>query len=103
MSASDLTVESEHSLSRSRARLPSLHRAPLEIRALKSGFLTGLTWIAALLASVPLLSVIYMLVVAGGSRLNWETLTALPPSAFEPGGGLATPSSARWSWSVSPR
>ncbi|MEH6872805.1 MAG: phosphate ABC transporter permease PstA [Candidatus Competibacter sp.] len=68
--------------------LPRLHRAPLEIRALKSGFLTTLTWIAAVLASVPLLSVIYMLFVEGGSRLNWETLTALPPSAFELGGGF---------------
>ena len=31
---------------------------------------------------------IYMLFVEGGSRLNWETLTALPPSAFELGGGF---------------
>lgn len=68
--------------------LPNLNRAPLEIRALKSGFLTALTWIGALLASVPLFSVIYTLLVAGGSRLNWETLTALPPSAFDPGGGF---------------
>lgn len=37
---------------------------------------------------MPLLSVIYMLFVEGGSRLNWETLTALPPSAFELGGGF---------------
>ncbi len=68
--------------------LPNLNRAPLEIRALKSGFLTALTWIGALLASVPLFSVIYTLLVAGGSRLNWETLTALPPSAFDPGVGF---------------
>jgi phosphate transport system permease protein len=60
----------------------------LEIRALKSGFLTGLTWIGAIIASVPLFSVIYILVIAGGSRLSWETLTALPPSAFEMGGGF---------------
>lgn len=66
----------------------SLNRAPFEIRALKSGFLTALTWIAALLASVPLFSVIYMLVIEGGSRLDWEALTALPPSAFEQGGGF---------------
>ena len=68
--------------------LPNLNRAPFEIRALKSGFLTALTWIAALLASVPLFSVIYMLVIEGGSRLDWEALTALPPSAFEQGGGF---------------
>ena len=68
--------------------LPNLNRAPFEIRTLKSGFLTALTWIAALLASVPLFSVIYMLVIEGGSRLDWEALTALPPSAFEQGGGF---------------
>lgn len=68
--------------------LPSLQRAPLEIRALKSGILTGLTWVAAVLAAIPLFSVIYMLLVEGGSRLDWEALTALPPSAFESGGGF---------------
>ena len=89
MSATDLAVESAiRDLEITPSPKPSLHRAPLEIRALKSGILTGLTWIAALLASVPLFSVIYELVVAGGSRLNWETLTALPPSAFDPGGGF---------------
>ena len=89
MSATDLAVESAiRDLETTPAPKPSLHRAPLELRALKSGILTGLTWIAALLASVPLFSVIYELVVAGGSRLNWETLTALPPSAFDPGGGF---------------
>ncbi|MEI2780705.1 MAG: phosphate ABC transporter permease PstA [Candidatus Competibacter sp.] len=89
MSATDLAVESAiRDLETTPAPKPSLHRAPLELRALKSGILTGLTWIAALLASVPLFSVIYELVVAGGSRLNWETLTALPPSAFDLGGGF---------------
>ncbi len=68
--------------------LPNLNRAPFELRALKSGFLTALTWIGAILASVPLFSVIYMLLVEGGSRLSWETLTALPPSAFDLGGGF---------------
>ena len=89
MSATDLAVESAiRNLETTPAPKPNLHRAPLELRALKSGILTGLTWIAALLASVPLFSVIYELVVAGGSRLNWETLTALPPSAFDLGGGF---------------
>jgi len=69
-------------------RLPNLNRAPLEIRALKSGFLTALTWIAAIVASIPLFSVIYRLIIEGGSRLDWEALTALPPSAFEQGGGF---------------
>ncbi len=89
MSVPDLTLESSiRNLEPTSSRMPSLHRAPLEIRALKSGFLTALTWIGAILASVPLFSVIYMLLVEGGSRLNWETLTALPPSAFDLGGGF---------------
>lgn len=66
----------------------NLQRQPLEYRAMKSLFLTGLTWVMAILASVPLFSVIYMLVIKGGTRINWETLTALPPAGFEMGGGF---------------
>lgn len=68
--------------------LPSLERRLLERRSMQSVFLTSLTWLAALLASVPLFSVIYMLVVEGGARLDWEALTALPPAGFEEGGGF---------------
>jgi phosphate transport system permease protein len=89
MSIPELTVASNHrNLEPIPRSLPNLNRAPFEIRALKSGFLTAITWIAALLASVPLLSVIYMLIIQGGARLDWEALTALPPSAFEQGGGF---------------
>ena len=42
----------------------------------------------ALVASIPLFSVLYMLIVRGGSRLDWEALTALPPAGFEDGGGF---------------
>ena len=44
-------------------RIPRLERQTFEIRALKSGFLTGLTWAAAGLAAIPLFSVIYLLLV----------------------------------------
>lgn len=91
MSESNLTATAEVialGVAEPPRRLPNLNRAPFEIRALKSGFLTALTWIAALLASVPLFSVIYMLIIQGGARLDWEALTALPPSAFEQGGGF---------------
>lgn len=67
---------------------PRLERQFLERRALKSLALTTLTWAAALLASVPLFSVIYMLLVHGGARLDWEALSALPPAGFEMGGGF---------------
>jgi phosphate transport system permease protein len=70
------------------AVLPSLNRRLMERRAMKSGLLTALTWIAAVLASIPLFSVIYMLVVEGGARLDWEALSELPPAGFEMGGGF---------------
>jgi len=60
----------------------------MEIRALKSGLLTGLAWLITLVGSVPLFSVIYMLAAEGGSRISFETLTALPPAGFETGGGF---------------
>lgn len=89
MSVPELTVElNNRNLEPVQRRLPNLNRAPFESRALRSGFLTAITWIVALLASVPLLSVIYMLITQGGARLDWEALTALPPSAFEQGGGF---------------
>lgn len=87
MSTPDLTAESLAGRTAA-AEVPTLHRTPFQGRALKSALLTGLTWVLALLAAVPLFSVIYMLVVAGGARLNWEVLTALPPAPFEMGGGF---------------
>jgi phosphate transport system permease protein len=66
---------------------PSLqHR--IEGRALRSILLSSLAWGSALLASVPLLSVLYMLITRGGARLNLEIFTELPPAGFEMGGGF---------------
>lgn len=71
---------------------PSLDRRLLEGRAIKNNLLTGLTWLAAILAAIPLLSVIYMLLVRGGTRLFGsdlvDVLTSLPPAGFEMGGGI---------------
>ena len=69
-------------------KTPRLERQIFEVRAMKSLALTALTWAAAILASIPLFSVIYMLVVQGGARLDWEALSALPPAGFEMGGGF---------------
>jgi phosphate transport system permease protein len=68
--------------------VPSLRRSRLEPRALRNTLLTLGTWVAALIASVPLVSVLYMLVVRGGSRLSWEALVELPPAGFDVGGGF---------------
>jgi phosphate transport system permease protein len=78
----------EQGTAAARVELPSLERQFFEARALKSLLLTSLTWVVAILASIPLFSVVYMLIVQGGSRLDLEALTALPPAGFEMGGGF---------------
>ncbi len=87
MSEIDLTMTADQEFIR-----PNLDRRLLEGRAVKNNILTALTWLAAILASIPLLSVIYMLLVRGGTRLFGadfvEVLTELPPAGFEMGGGI---------------
>ena len=67
---------------------PDLRRSWGERRALISVILTVGAWIAAVIASVPLFSVLYMLIVQGGSRLSPDLFTELPPAGFEQGGGF---------------
>ena len=70
------------------ANAPNLQRSMSEPRALRSAMLTVGAWAVALIASVPLFSVLYMLIVEGGSRLSLELFTELPPAGFELGGGF---------------
>ena len=67
---------------------PDLSRSWTERRALRSVIMTAGAWILALIASVPLFSVLYMLIVQGGSRLSVDLFTELPPAGFELGGGF---------------
>jgi phosphate transport system permease protein len=67
---------------------PRLRHSPWEARALRSTILTVGAWLAAIGASIPLFSVLYMLIVRGGSRLSWEVPVELPPAGFEMGGGF---------------
>jgi phosphate transport system permease protein len=67
---------------------PDLHKSFTERRALRSVILTAGAWVAAAIASVPLFSVLYMLIVQGGSRLSVDLFTELPPAGFELGGGF---------------
>ncbi len=71
-----------------RSLAPDLGRSLLDRRNLTSSLLTGLLWIMAVLAAVPLFSVIYMLASQGAKRVTWETLTTLPPAGFMMGGGF---------------
>ncbi|WP_313514515.1 phosphate ABC transporter permease PstA [Pseudomonas sp.] len=74
-------------LTSAKIALPSLQRT-FEGRALRSLVLTTLVWAFAVVASVPLFSVLYMLITRGGARLNLEVFTELPPTGFEMGGGF---------------
>jgi phosphate transport system permease protein len=65
-----------------------LERSLLDRRTLRSLVLTIALWGAAVLAGIPLVSVLYMLIVRGGSRLSWEVFVELPPAGFELGGGF---------------
>jgi len=67
---------------------PDLRRSWGEPRALRNVILTVGAWVVAVIASVPLFSVLYMLIVEGGSRLSVELFTELPPAGFELGGGF---------------
>jgi phosphate transport system permease protein len=68
--------------------VPRLQRSALEPRALRSLVLTAGLWVVAVSAAIPLVSVLYMLAVRGGSRLHWSLFTELPPAGFEIGGGF---------------
>jgi len=81
----DLTAATD--LTSPAGAMPSLQRR-FEGRALRSLVLTTLVWTGALLASVPLISVLYMLIMRGGARLSLEVFTELPPTGFETGGGF---------------
>jgi phosphate transport system permease protein len=71
-----------------RIELLSLEKDKFDTRAIKNTMLTLLVWGIAILASIPLFSVIYMLIVEGGARLDIEALTEIPPAGFEMGGGF---------------
>lgn len=69
-------------------KLPRLERQPMEPRALKSIVLSGITICCAVLACIPLFSVLLMLIYRGGKRLSLELFYTLPPGAFDgPGVG----------------
>lgn len=70
------------------AERPSLGRNVMDGRTLRSLILTLGAWGVALVASVPLFSVLYMLITRGGARLGLEVFTELPPAGFEMGGGF---------------
>jgi phosphate transport system permease protein len=67
---------------------PALHHSLAEPREIKNMLLTVGAWIVSLAASIPLFSVLFMLISTGGQRLGLELFTELPPAGFEMGGGF---------------
>src|SRR5215475_13262763 len=71
--------------------LSDLERSLRHPRTAFSGCLTVLVAAMAVAAMVPLFSVLYMLVVRGGSKLlqaSYTLFTELPPAAGMAGGGI---------------
>ncbi|MGD8959182.1 MAG: phosphate ABC transporter permease PstA [Desulfobacteraceae bacterium] len=65
-----------------------LQRSLTERRSLINIILNTATWIVAIIACLPLFSVLIMLIIRGGSRMSLDLFTQLPPTAFEVGGGF---------------
>jgi phosphate transport system permease protein len=62
----------------------SLRRPRTLLDLLLSGLVTAMT----ALALIPLFSVVWMLLIRGGSKLSVAALTQAPPAPLEPGGGF---------------
>ena len=73
---------------RDAATVPDLRHSFGDRRSLSNTIFTVILWIVAMLAAVPLVSVLYMLISRGGQRLGLELFTQLPPAGLEPGGGF---------------
>jgi phosphate transport system permease protein len=68
--------------------LPQLERSLRRPRTLINYGLSVLCAVLAILAAVPLFSVLLMLIVRGGARLRPALLVGLPPAAGMAGGGI---------------
>jgi phosphate transport system permease protein len=61
----------------------------LRARHLTSGAMIGLTYVAAVLATLPLLLILWHLIKKGASSLSFEFFTNMPKPVGEAGGGMA--------------
>ena len=82
MTAVDNTAQAEAQAA------PKLHHSFAEARELSNLILTIGAWVVSLAASIPLFSVLIMLISTGGKRLSLDLFTDLPPAGFEMGGGI---------------
>jgi phosphate transport system permease protein len=69
--------------------LKRLKRQPSSPRTLFNSFMTGLVFLCAICAIVPLVAVLWYVIAQGGSRLSLDLFTQLPPAAnVRQGGGF---------------
>ena len=68
--------------------MPQLERSLRSPRTLFSVIMSWITGIMAVLAMVPLFSVLVMLIYRGGKQLRLSLFTQLPPTAMMSGGGF---------------
>ncbi|WP_176085926.1 phosphate ABC transporter permease PstA [Martelella sp. HB161492] len=67
---------------------PSLKFSFANRRTMSNFIQTVILWLLALIAAVPLISVLWMLISRGGARLSLALFTELPPAPMEQGGGI---------------
>ncbi|MGH7617299.1 MAG: phosphate ABC transporter permease PstA [Gemmatimonadaceae bacterium] len=58
-------------------------------RRVTNAVMLSLTWLAALLATLPLLLILWHLIQKGGSYVSWRFFTQMPKPPGEAGGGMA--------------
>jgi phosphate transport system permease protein len=88
MSTSANALGSDGSSAARKRAVPDLRRSFNDPRTLVNVVLTSLLWLLAVLAAIPLISVLYMLISEGGARFSLDLFTQLPPAGFMQGGGF---------------
>src|SRR5579885_2941263 len=64
-------------------------RGKLRRRHIVNGILVGLVSLAALVATLPLIFILFHLIKLGGSSVQWHFFTNMPKPVGESGGGMA--------------
>ncbi len=64
-------------------------RRSIRGRRARSAVMVGLTVVASILATLPLLLILGLLIQKGASSLSWDFFTAMPKPVGETGGGMA--------------
>ena len=64
-------------------------RRSIGVRRARSAIMVGLTVVAAVIATIPLVLILGLLLQKGASSLSWDFFTAMPKPVGETGGGMA--------------